>query len=196
MCKADVWRFLTHWLQTEDTQNKEAPFQPFPNKQHLFVVTRVWEKERFLLIPKSRQLTLTWWACAVYLWESMFYSSRLTFFQNKKETDADANLSRVEVMYLRLPDWMKQWQPMRRTYCSLYFPRSRSEIKAIPQGADHVRGFTVSGMFLDEMAFMDETDQVLAAVKPALGKTGKFTGVSSANPSYFEKLCFDQTDQS
>lgn len=95
-------------------------------------------------------------------------------------------------MHFRLPAWIKDWQPMKRTYCNIYFPRSRSEIKGIPQGADHVRGFTATGVFLDEACFLEGMDEVLAAVKPAIGKSGKFTAISSAMPSYFADLVADR----
>lgn len=191
-CKADPWHFLTHWVQTEDAQNTEAPFQPFPNHLHLQVLTKYWMTERFLLVPKSRQMTVTWLFSALYLWDAMFFPSRLTFFQNKKEDDAEANLKRTFTMHSRLPDWMREWQPIKQTYCNLSFPRSRSEIRGVPAGAHHVRGFTATGVFEDEMAFTEECDEVLAAIKPALGKTGRFTGVSSASPSYFKQLVFDE----
>src|SRR3982751_1577276 len=56
-CKQDPWHWLTHWVQTEDAQNTEHPFQPFPNHLHLQVLTKYWMTERFLLVPKSRQMT-------------------------------------------------------------------------------------------------------------------------------------------
>lgn len=191
-CKNDPWHFLTHWVQTEDAQNKENPFQPFPCDLHLQVLTAYWMKERFLLVPKSRQMTCTWLFSALYMWDAMFFPSRLTFFQNKKEDDAEANLKRTYTMHSRLPLWMQEWQPIRQTYCNLSFPRSRSELRGVPAGAHHVRGFTATGVFEDEMAFTEDVDEVLAAIKPALGKTGKFTGVSSAMPSYFKQLVFDE----
>lgn len=137
-------------------------------------------------------MTVTWLFSALYLWDAMFHPSRLTFFQNKKEEDADANIKRAAVMHSRLPEWMRDWQPVKQTFCNLYLPRSRSEIKGVPAGAHHVRGFTATGVFEDEMAFTEECDEVLAAIKPALGKTGRFTGVSSASPSYFKQLVFDE----
>lgn len=146
-----------------------------------------------LIIPKSRQMTVTWLISALYLWEAMFFPSRLTFFQSKKEEDSDANLERVFTMYQRLPEFMQIWNPAVKTYCHLKFKRSRSHLWAIPQGANHARQYTVSGYFADEAAFLEEMDTVLAAVGPTLGEKGKFTMVSSAAPSYFEMLVFDKT---
>jgi len=39
MCKEDPWRWITHWVKTEDTQNKENPFKPFPDDMHLQVIS-------------------------------------------------------------------------------------------------------------------------------------------------------------
>lgn len=137
-------------------------------------------------------MTATWVFAALYLWESLFFPSRLSFFQSKKETDADENLERVFTMHSRLPKWQREWQPCERTFCNLHFPRSRSQIKGIPQGADHVRGFTASGVFVDEAAFIEGLDQTIAAVRPALGKTGRLTIISSASPGIFKGLTFDE----
>lgn len=142
-------------------------------------------------------MTVTWLITALYLWDAMFFASRLTFFQSKKEEDADANLERALAIYLHLPEFMRNWQPLtgnKKTFCHLRFQRNRSHLWAIPQGADHARQYTCTGYFADEMAFQDEMENVLAAVGPTLGDNGRFTGVSSSAPSYFQHLCFDQTD--
>lgn len=122
----------------------------------------------------------------------MFWPSRMTIFQCKIEQDADANLKRLAVMHERLPVWMREWQPLRYTYCSGIFPRSRSEIIAVPAGAKHYRQRTLTGAWVDEAAFTEDMDEVMAAAKPALGKTGRFTAISSASPSYFKQLVFDE----
>lgn len=193
-CKEDPWRFLTHWCLTEDAQNEESPFQLFPNKAHLHYVTLNWLNTQYLLVPKSRQLSLTWLMCGLYLWQSLFYPSRLTMFQCKIEEDSKANLRRSYVMWEKLPEWMKAWQPCKQTELNLLFPRSRSEIIAVAQGSKHFRQRTLSGVFCDEAAYGENLIEVFGAAKSALGKVGKFTAVSSATPSEFQALVFDQSN--
>jgi hypothetical protein len=123
----------------------------------------------------------------------MFFPSRLTFFQSKKEEDSNANLERAWGVYQRLPTFFQEWSPAKRTYCNLRFTRQRSRIFAVPEGAEAARQYTCSGYFADEMAFMVDTDKVLAAIAPTLGERGRFTGVSSSAPSYYQALCFDKT---
>ena len=179
-------------MQTEDAQQKENPFQPFPNKIHLQVLVEHWVRELYLLIPKSRQLTATWCFVSLYLHDSLFFPSRNTMFQCKVEEDADKNLQRAKVIHDRLPEWMRAWQPMEYTYCNAHFPNSRSHIRAVPAGAKHFRQNTLSGVLVDEAVFTEEMDEVLAAAKPALGKIGRFTALSSAGPSYFKQLVFNE----
>lgn len=192
MCKENRWRWLTHWAQTEDAQNEAHPFQPFPNKEHLFTLAQYWELHKYLLVPKSRQMTATWLFVLLYLHDSMFFPSRNTLFQCKIENDADLNLQRAWTCHQRLPQWMRTWQPMKYIYCQADFPRSRSKIRAVPAGEKHFKQNTLTGAFIDEAVVTEGLDEVLAGAKPALGKIGRFTAISSAGPSYFGELCFDR----
>lgn len=142
-------------------------------------------------MPKTRQVTATWLFVALYLHDSMFYPSRSTIFQCKIEDDSDANLRRAVMIHENLPDWQRTWQPMHYTFCNAEFPRSRSTILAVAAGAKHFRQRTLSGAMIDEAAFCEELDEVLAAAKPALGKIGRFTALSSATPSIFGSLVHD-----
>lgn len=194
-CAKDPWYWLMNWVLTENTQYKGlTPFESFPDKPHLYYVTRLWERENRLIIPKSRQMTMTWLIVALYLWEAMFQASRFTFIQSKKEEDADEALERGFVMYQRLPVFMRNWQPLvggKKTYCHMKFQRSRSQLFAIPEGPDHARSFTPSGYLSDETVFQDNVEKVLSAAIPGLGIRGKLTMISSAGPSVFEQLAFD-----
>lgn len=149
-------------------------------------------KEKYLLVPKSRQMTCTWLFAGLYLWDAMFWPSRFTMLQCKIEEDADANLKRMVAIHERLPSWMREWQPMEYTFCHGIFPRSRSQVMARPAGAKHFRQRTLTGVMLDEAAFTEGMDEVLAGAKHALGKVGRFTALSSAAPGYFADLCFDR----
>lgn len=97
-------------------------------------------------------------------------------------------------MHDKLPAWIKEWQPIKRTHCMMEFPRSRSKIIAVPQGPEHTRGYTVTGKFIDEAAFQDDLDKTLASDRPAVGKTGRITIISSAQPGTFADLTFNKVE--
>jgi hypothetical protein len=193
-CKKDPWYWLMHYVYTEDTHNRDKPFQKFPDLPHLFYLTRIWQEERRLLVPKSRQMSCTWLFCALYLWDAIHYPSRMTFFVSKKEVDSDSNVQRALVMYEKLPRWYRDFCPPADkktpyTFCQLKFA-NRSRIWGIPSGGDQMRQYTASGIFLDEFAFLDEVKEQLASAIPTLGRHGRITGVSSPAPSYFGDLVF------
>lgn len=191
-CRKDPWYFLTHWVKTVDVHDKEKPVKPFPDEEYLWTLTQYWIEYPRLLIPKSRQMTVTWLCCALYLWDAMFIPHRLTFFQSKKEEDADENLKRSLSIWKNLPKFMRDWCPIRDVFCKLTFTRNGSVIRGVPSGADHARQYTSSGYFSDEMVYQNDVDKVLASVGPTLTGGGRFTGVSSAGPSYFAQMVFDE----
>ncbi len=193
-CKQDPYYWLMSWVTTENVHSKTgSTYEQWPDLPHLFFLTRLWQDNPRLLIPKSRQLMATWLISSLYLHDAMFFPSRLTFFQSKKEEDANATLERAWGVYKRLPTFFQEWSPAKRTYCNIRFTRQRSRIWAIPEGSNHSRQYTCSGYMHDETAFQSEVDLVMAAIAPTLGDKGRFTGISSAAPSYFEQMVFDRT---
>lgn len=134
----------------------------------------------------------TWLFAALNLWEAFFYPYRLCFFQSKKEEDSEENLVRVEQMYDSLPGWMKDRNPMKKTYCNIVFEQNKSRMKGVPQGHRHYRQYTPSSLFLDEVTYIEELHETVKAVQPALRRGGRLTGISSAGPSEFADLVFDR----
>lgn len=191
-CKQDPYYFLTHWVYTIDTADEESPEKLFPNKPHILFTIRVWQREKTLLVPKSRQMSMTWLFCGLYLHEAMFYNHRLTFFQSKKESDANELILRTYHMYSSLPGWMQEYSPAERAHCRIDFERAKSRINGIPQGADHIRGFQPSGVFSDEAAYQVEVEKMLASIRPAIRSGGRLTMTSSLAPSHFEQMCLDK----
>ncbi len=181
------------WVLTENAHHLSAsPFEPFPDKQHLYILTKLFEREKRLLVPKTRQITASWLFCALHLHDALFFPSRLTFIQSQKEEHADELLERCHSMYQKLPEFMKLWQPVKRTHCVMRFSRNRSRLIAVPEGPEHVRSFTPTRVFVDEAAFQDNVEKMLAAILPALGTKGALTMVSSASHGFFKMLCFDE----
>ncbi len=185
-----------NWVLTENAHyTTSTPFEKFPDLAHLYYFTRLWEIERRLIVPKSRQMTFTWLFAALYLWDAQFAPSRLNFIQSKKEEDADQVLERANTIYEKQPLFIKNWQPLsggKKTYCHLRFKRNRSHLWAIPEGPQHARSYTSTGYLSDETVFQDHVEEVMAAVGPTLGQRGRITMLSSAGPSAFELIAFDK----
>lgn len=190
-CRKNPWYFIHSWCFTVDESDEIDPVKLFPNKHHLHVIVWHWANYPVILVPKSRQMTVTWCICACYLWNAMFFPYRNIFFQSKKEDDANENCIRLIKLWERLPLWMREWNTVRGVYCKVGF-KNKSRIFGIPSGADHARQYTASGYFSDEVVYQSETDKVMAALKPAIRNGGRYTGVSSAGPSYFGNMVLDK----
>lgn len=173
---------------TKDEHDLVTPFKRFPDKEHCKIICDLWHTERLLLVPKSRQLLMTWLFAACYLWDTQFHQGRLNFFQSKKEEDADRVVQRAWFIYERQPDWVMAMFPATYTFCHLKFQMGKSEIWGVPQGGDQIRSHTASGIFSDEMAFQPEAEDAYTGALPTIKGGGRFTGVSSANPGFFHYL--------
>jgi hypothetical protein len=210
-CVKDPYHWLTHWARTLDTHDEKNPIKQFPEKEYLKVLTQIWLENKLLLLPKSRQMMISWILCALYLWDTQFFPAKLTFFQSKREEDADDLVKRAKFIYDHEPDFLKRyhdgtkWIPVkanphvpegRHLTCRLSFPAIYSEIRGIPQGGDIIRMQTCSGIFADEMGFQPEAEAAYTAAKPTISAKGRFTGVSTAEDnSFFEDLVFDRGEE-
>lgn len=193
----DPWYWLINWVLTENAHFQgSSPFESFPDEEALYYVVRIWEMERKNAWPKSRQIMMTWLMCCLFMHDAMWNPSRLNFVQSKKEEDSDEVLERAWTVYQKLPEFMRLWQPAKRTYCQLKFIKIRSRLWAIPEGAEHLRSYTGTGLLSDETVYQDDVQKMITAAGPALGTRGRLTMISSAGPSAFEGVSFDRLDAS
>lgn len=175
-------------VYTRDEHDLYNPVKKFPDKDYLREICDLWYNEPLLLVPKSRQLMMTWLFASCYLWDTQFFEGRLNFFQSKKEEDADRVVKRAWHIYENQPSWIKDLFPAEYTYCHIRFKNSNSEIWGVPQGEDQIRSNTASGILSDEMAFQDKAEGAYTGALPTIKGGGRFTGVSSANPGFFHYL--------
>jgi len=181
------WLYEMVW--TKDEHDPYLSKKKFPtHKEYIQELCRLWYDENLLLVAKSRQMLITWLFSACFLWDTQFKQNRLVFFQSKKEEDADRIVQRAWFIYENQPEWIRKLFPAVYSYCHIKFTNGKSEIWGIPQGGDQIRSHTASGIFSDEMAFQDEAEKAYTAAKPTLIGGGKFVGVSTANPGFFQYL--------
>lgn len=182
------WNWIKEMVWTIDEHDKFQAVKKFPDKEYLKLLCDLWMNEPLLLIPKSRQMLITWLITACYLWDTQFYYGRLNFFQSKKEEDADRIIQRAWSIYEHQPEWIKAMFPAEYSYCHIKFKQGKSEIWGVPQGGDQIRQYTSSGIFSDEMAFQTDAEDAYTGALPTIKGGGRFTGVSSANPGFFHYL--------
>lgn len=172
----------TEWFVTRDEDDPDGRELPLPDKEYLRYLIQQYEIHPRILIPKSRQLLLTWsWAAYGLAW-CLTRKHALVIYQTKREEDSIGFMNRVHFLYRHLPAGVQNARPANLENSSkIEFPKQDNRFWGIPQGADIIRSNTVSLLFSDEVNFQPNARATLRAATPSLGKNGKGIWGSSAN---------------
>lgn len=191
----------SHSISIEDpvlaaTYFLELPtIRPFPHKPYFEPIINAWLTEQLLLIEKSRDMMATWLFVALYTWDTIFHQGRQNFFQSKSAKDTIELVRRAHFIYRHQPRFLRRHKFVYAVGADsageLRSETLSSEIIGLPQGSDKIRQYHPTGVFTDETAFHPDAAETFAAVKPAIQAGGRYTGVSSAAPSWFMQACLD-----
>lgn len=198
LCKRDPYEFL-RLVKTYDPHNETTPIKSFPvDRPYIEPLVRLWEKEKLLIIAKSRQMILTWLFIALYDWDSIVNDNRYTFLKSEKLEHASnlkdplSLLSRAVFIIEHLPIdflwycWGVECEIPRATQNpAIWTLPNGSTLKPVSQDPKEVRAKTATGVFDDEMAFQPWADQGYRAVMPVIGRMGRYTAVSTPNGKNF-----------
>lgn len=195
-----AYHVMTHCF-TKDEHDPIRPVKRFPRKIYIAETIKELNRCMKIVIPKSRQIMITWTVISYLLYKALFYHHRLIFLQSKKEDDAAALIDRAKHMYEYLPWWMKEASPLKRPLTKLPFNKlmlaNGSTLWGVPQGADVLRQYTASIIFGDESAFQEKAEEAYTASKPTTDGGGQIILVSSANGrNFFYRIAHDKMDAS
>ena len=173
--------------------------RPFPLQDYMLPIIEAWQNEQYLFVQKSRDMVATWTIVMLYSWDTFFHHGRQNIFQSETASKTFDLVRRSWQIYKHQPAWLKNVYPARPGAGTtksgvVRIDTLNSEIMGFPQGADQVRQYHPSGIFLDEAAFQIEAAGTFQSVKPAIENGGRFTAISSANPSWFQYACEDRLD--
>ena len=177
------------------------PFPFHPYWEYIAPITEVWQSSQYFALEKSRDMSATWLMIALFTWDAMFHNGRQHIFQSEDAFKTLELVQRAHIIYSNTPKFLRDaigpgnYSKGSTKSGELYFPKGSSEILGFPQGADQIRQFHPTGVFADEAAFQVEAGESFAAIKPAIMMGGRYAAISSANPSWFELICRDKTDE-
>ena len=201
-----LWLFLDH-VYTKDSHDRTRAVKKLPvaDKDYLKVVFLYMLACDRLLLPKSRQIMMSWAMSAFSVWHAMSGQYKHVVYQTKKEDDAHAMVSRgkkqprdgrMDFIIHHLPDWLKDQNIASgkgNNVGDLMFsteaydadgvpvPWFGSRIEAVPGGADQIASKTPSLAEIDEAAYHDSFGQVVVRALPALSGGGIFHAASSVD---------------
>ena len=189
-CAADIQEWL-RFVVTRDEADPEHPVKPFPI--HLDYMRRLMTlltREQRLAIVKSRQMLVSWAACAAMVFRARFTPHQAVLYQTQNWPDAvkmvampgsgqDGGFAgRCQFIEQHLPHWMRQ--TVTATEGRLIYPNG-SIIEALPGGADKIRSKTASMIVLDEMAFLEDAKGTYTAIAPLVQKGASLVMISTPN---------------
>lgn len=159
-------------------------------------IIEAWLREKMLAIEKSRDMMATWLVVIMYTWDSLYHRGRQNIFQSENSTKTRDLIDRAFTIWSNQPRWLRdvhkaQMSEGTNRSGKIIIPTLQSEIIGFPGGAQQIRSFHPSGIFSDEAAFNPNAGETFAAIKPAIGEGGRYTAISSANPSFFMRICRD-----
>ena len=118
---------------------------------------------RYNIILKSRQLGISTLSAGFALWTMLFKSDKNILVIATGKDVAKNLVTKVRVMYDNLPSWLKT-NVEETNKLSLRF-KNGSQIKAIASNESAGRSEALSLLILDEAAFIDKVDEMVAWVK-------------------------------
>jgi hypothetical protein len=137
------------------------------------------QKNRFNIILKSRQLGLSTVTAAYAVWYAIFYKDKNVLVIATKLDTAINFIKKVKVMIQSLPSWllMTKFEENKR---SIRFSNG-STITAIPTSEDAGRSEALSLLIVDEAAFIRDFDDIWTGLYPTLSTGGKAILISTPN---------------
>lgn len=222
MCAEDPAAFIFGgFVRTFDEHDRQHPVKPFPHKSYLLYVLRYihnggtqMDDSDVVAISKSRQLSMTWLACAYAVWDAHFHDHRKVMIQSKKAEDA-----------WRLVYW-KHWQAARCGFIIRAMPRfmrhivvgknSRGEdkrlgavgtkgeiiypngstIMGVPEGGHQFRSHVASLVISDECCFQPEFEDAFTAALAMAKGGGKIVLITTAAAgTYYSRLVEEETEE-
>lgn len=198
----DLPRFVFEIARTVDEHDDaplitgsgvQVPGKPFPDWPFLREVVQEYLDHRLILVEKARQLMLTWLFSAIVVWEVRSKPNQRWGWTSINSDNADAALQRMWEIITRLPG-KREKSPVghdgfrdaggvmwTRAYGRIQLPQMGGNIHGMSQSVSAARSFTMSGVVMDEIAFLPWAREAYSAIKPTID-SGRFVGITTPGP--------------
>ena len=140
-----------------------------------------WISNRNSIVLKARQIGFSTLAAAFAFWEVFFWPDRFEVMLSRTEREAAKLLQKSKYGYKMLPDWMRQRGPgvVSDNQLKMVFA-NESALESLPSGNDPARGESVYRVFIDEMAFLPNSEEAWASIEPIADVGGRIVCLSTA----------------
>lgn len=140
-----------------------------------------WIAHRNSIVLKARQVGFSTLAAAFAFWEVFFWPDRFEVMLSRTEREAAKLLQKSKYGYKMLPIWMRNRGPglVSDNQLKMVFA-NESALESLPSGNDPARGESVYRVFIDEMAFLPNSEEAWASIEPIADVGGRIVCLSTA----------------
>jgi hypothetical protein len=175
-CVEDPVHFMRKYCTIQHPKEGKIKFDLYPFQEKCL---QEFDKNRYNIILKSRQLGISTLSAGYSLWTMLFQNDKNILVIATGKDTAKNLVTKVRVMYDGLPSWLKT-QTEEVNKLSLRF-KNGSQIKAIASNESAGRSEALSLLILDEAAFIDKIDEIWTAAQQTLATGGDCIVLSTPN---------------
>jgi hypothetical protein len=186
-CAADPIYFAEKYIQIVHVDHGLIPIELYDYQKDIINKTT---SSRRTCVVTSRQAGKTTTAVCLILHYVLFNDHKLVALLANKGDAAREILDRIKVAYEALPKWLQQGV-VEWNKGSVEFENG-CKVLAAATSSSAIRGKSVSFLYIDETAFVENWDVFFASVYPTIssGKTTKILLTSTPNGlNHFYKTC-------
>jgi len=177
-CLTDPIHFMRKYCMVQHPTRGRVNFNLYPFQEQ---VLKLWLKNDYTIINKSRQLGISTLAAGFSLWTMLFHKDKTVLCIATKQSTAVNMVDKVQFMYQQLPAWLRgKEKPDSNNKLSLKLSNG-SQIVASSAASDAGRSYAVSLLLIDEAAFIDGIDRIYTSIKPTISAGGRCVALSSPN---------------
>lgn len=169
-CASDPVYFIVKYCKVIHIDHGLVPLELYPYQVKMI---NHFEENRFSVVLSSRQSGKSIVSCAYILWYVLFNTEKFVAILANKGSTAREMLARITLMLEHIPLWL---QPGAKAVNkgSLEFDNNSTIMAAATSGSS-IRGRSVSLLYLDEFAFVEDAETFYTSTYPVIssGKTSR-----------------------
>jgi len=185
----DCWRWCCQQIITIDEAAEEGMAKRRRWPAHLKYVqelVQILRNERFVIVPKSRRMFITWTICAYLTWATRYQADSANFILSETEQKAafciDKRCYHIEEN-LRHAEFRKSVKTLR-TKTGLIGRMTYdngSYLWGLASTGDALRAYTATKVFVDEIEFIEQAPALTRALVPLIEGGAQAVFASSSN---------------
>ena len=175
-CAKDPVYFMKKYCVIQHPMKGKIPFDLYDFQEK---TVNEFQRERFNIILKARQLGISTITAGYSLWLMTFHQDKNVLVIATKQEVAKNLVTKIRVMHAYLPSCLKQ-KCVEDNKLNLRYMNG-SQVKAVSSGPEAARSEALSLLILDEAAFIDKIDDIWTASQQTLTTGGSCIALSTPN---------------